>query len=110
MDLKEGIKEGKVKVIEGGFQKVTSGLNLFRIFYEYKVVETVKRTAFPDVDVPAYRTDLITVASRGNKPYTNIEEALSERFPDREIVKVFDPIRVCNCVRSRDTTGINIGL
>ncbi len=40
---------------------------------------------------------MITVADVENRPYSNLEEALRFLYPDRDIVKAFTPIMVCEC-------------
>lgn len=71
-------------------------------------MERVQNEGRPDMDIPAYRTDMITVAGVGDQPYSNLEEALSFLYPEREIIKAFDPIRVCNCSETEEKREINI--
>ena len=96
MNLRQGIEEGKVEIIASQ-SPLRRNLNLFRIFFEYKVMETVNNDGRPDMEIPTYRTDMITVADVENRPYSNLEEALRFLYPDRDIVKAFTPIMVCEC-------------
>ncbi len=48
MNLRQGIEEGKVEIIASQ-SPLRRNLNLFRIFFEYKVMETVKNDGRPDM-------------------------------------------------------------